>query len=277
MKKAFADFQKALLSRGETKEISDSEWDAILDNTVIAMAAGGEGSRFQSVSAQKNSYKLPNGESLIERNIKLYRDAGFKHFVAMVYHEADSIHEILKDGKDLGIDLVYSYDPVKGAGRGGAVKHALESGAVPADKTLVLHNDDQVINYKGSFPRDIMAGHLAGIDKGALATMVMVDGSTYVFSAMKVEDGFVTEIQYHPIVPIPTHMGTIVFAPGSFEYFHKLISYDEKTEPETVVIPKLCEEHRIYSFTIPNDTWLPVNDPKDLKKLLAYIEKEEDK
>lgn len=273
MKKAFADFSKALHSPGEKKELTDAEWQDVLDSTVIAMAAGGEGSRFQSISEQKNSYKLPNGESLIERNIKLYREAGFTNFVALVFHKADSIHDILQDGSQLGVSITYSYDPKKGVGRGGAMKHALESGAIPRDKTLILHNDDQVINYPGSFPRDVIGGHLAGREKGALATMVMVDGSEYVFSAMKVDQGFVTDIQYHPIVPIPTHMGTIVFTPECYVYFDELIGYDEKTEPETVVIPKLAQEGKLYSCTIPNDTWLPVNDPKDLKRLLAYIEK----
>ncbi len=271
MKQAFKDFQNALLSKGTKKDVRDKEWDTIVNTTVIAMAAGGEGSRFQSVAAQKNSYQLPNGQSLIERNIRLYKEAGFTNFVALVYHEADSIHEVLGDGSQLGVTVTYSYDPKKGVGRGGAVKHALEQGAIPSDATLILHNDDQVVNYPGSFPRDIMAGHLAGVEQGALATMIMVEGSEYVYSAMQVDNGFVSAIEYHPMVPIPTHMGTVVFSPECFAYFDRMISYDQKTEPETVVIPKLAQEKKLYSFVIPSETWMPVNDPKDLKKLLAHM------
>jgi NDP-sugar pyrophosphorylase family protein len=279
MKVALETFRNAIYSPGETVQISDTEWQQFAKNCVVALAVGGEGSRLKAVTESEQIHKtaltLPGGDTMAGRTIRMYRDAGFLDFVALVFHHAQSVTDVLGDGSHLGVHITYSHDPERPVGRGGAIRNALDNGFIPRTKHLIVHNpDDQIIKYEGSFPRDIVAGHLAGVQRGALATAVVVDGTPYTYTGMKIDHGVVEQIEMYPYIPIPTHVGVTVFSSSVYDYFTKLFDLTKKVDFESVLFPLLAEERRLYSFMIPGRCWLSVNDPKALAKLKELIRTE---
>jgi len=277
MRVALEIFRKAIYSPGDTAAISDSELRQFAKNCVVALAVGGEGSRLKAATetqqVHKTALRLPNGDTMTGRTIRMYKDAGFRDFVALVFHHAQSVIDVLGDGSHLGVHITYSHDPERPVGRGGAIRNALDNGAIPTSKSLIVHNpDDQIIKYEGSFPRDIVAGHLAGLQKGMHATAVVVDGTPYTYTGMKIDHGIVEQIEMYPYIPIPTHVGVTVFSPSVYNYFTKLFDLTKKVDFESVLFPLLSQERLLYSFMIPGRCWLSVNDPKALAKLIELVQ-----
>ena len=73
-------------------KVSDEQWSKLASNSVVALMAGGESTRYAAVlegkKVHKNAHQLPNGDTMIEMAIRAYRDAGIKRFVALVCHNA---------------------------------------------------------------------------------------------------------------------------------------------------------------------------------------------
>ncbi len=280
MKVALENFRNAIYSPGESAQISNAELQQFAKNCVVALAVGGEGSRLkaatESMQVHKTALRLPSGDTMTERTIRMYRDAGFSNFVALVFHHAQSVIDVLGDGSHLDVHITYSHDPEHPVGRGGAIRNALDNGSISRTKNLIVHNpDDQIIKYEGNFPRDIVAGHLAGVRKGMLATAIVVDGTPYTYTGMKIDHGIVEQIEMYPFIPIPTHVGVTVFSPGVYDYFTQLFDLTKKIDFESVLFPILANERQLYSFTIPGRCWLSVNDPKALAKLIELIQSQE--
>lgn len=276
MEAALDNLKQQVADIKDSPQISDEQWQEFVDNTTILLMAGGEGSRFKTVTkdndVNKNSFKLPNDDTMFEMTLRMYAEAGFKDFVALVYHHADSIEDLLGDGSTLGVNLKYSYDPEKPIGKGGAVLNALLNGSIPEDNNIIVHNpDDLIINYSGSFPRDIVSGHIHGVKKGGMGTVVVVEETAYPYTGMQVVDNKVENIEMYPKVPIPTHIGVTLFSPDVFPYFKELFSLEEKSDFEKVLFPVLSRENRLFATSIPNECWLAVNNPKAFKQLVKYL------
>lgn len=216
MKLALEKLKKQVCSLRSPQILPDEKWEKVKDKFQVALMTGGESSRFQEVpgakGANKNSLKLPNGDTMLEMTIRMYRDAGIKDFVALVYHQADSIIDLLGDGSRLGVNISYSHDPEKPVGKGGAIRYALEKGLIREDKYLIVHNpDDVILDFKDKFVRHIISGHLEGEQKGKIATVVVVEETPYAYTGMKIVDNNITQIEMYPLVPLPTHIGVTVF------------------------------------------------------------------
>jgi NDP-sugar pyrophosphorylase family protein len=279
MEAALNDFKLAVCDPGERAQISQAALQAFAADCVVALPVGGEGSRLRSVTdalgIQKNALRLPNGETLIERTIRMYRDAGFREFVALVFHRSGSIVDLLGDGSRLGVRVVYSQDPENPVGRGGAIRNALENGAIPRTKSLIVHNPDDVIaRYAGSFPKDVVAAHRAGTKAGALATAVVVEGARVAYTGMSLNGGMVDEVVAYPFVPIPAHIGVTLFSPEVYGLFESLFDLTKKTDFEGVLFPLLARDGRLYSAMIPTEAWFQVNDPKSLDTLMDVAREE---
>lgn len=265
----------AIADINQPKPIDDKTWQDFAGNTTIALMAGGESSRFSAVNngqANKNAFRLPNDDTMIEMTIRMYRDAGIKRFVALVYHNADSIKDVLGDGSDLGVDITYSYDPERPVGKGGAVRNALDNGSIPPDGYLIVHNpDDLIIGIEDEFPRLLASGHLEGEAAGRVATVAVTPSSQYQFTGMKIADNAVEEIEMYPSVPIPAHIGVSVFSPAVFADFKQLFDMKQKTDFEAVLFPHLSQQKKLHALPVPPGAWLAVNDLKGYKKLLEYL------
>lgn len=279
MRAALKQLRNAIYSPGEKVLLSKSELRQFAGQCVVALAVGGEGSRLkaatESQQVHKTASRLPNGDTMAERTIRMYRDEGFRDSVALVFHNAQSVIDVLGDGSRLGVRITYSHDPEHPVGRGGAIRNALDNGSIPRTKSLIVHNpDDQIIGYEGSFPRDIVLGHLVGVQRGMIATAIVVDGTPYAYTGMKIDRGVVEQLEMYPFIPIPTHVGVTVFSPGVYDYFLNLFDLTKKVDFESVLFPLLAQEKRLYSCMIPERCWLSVNDPKALAKLIELVQRE---
>jgi NDP-sugar pyrophosphorylase family protein len=260
----------------ESPVVSEEAWQEFTGNTVVALMAGGESSRFSAVldgkAIHKNAHQLPNGDTMIEMAIRMYRDAGIKKFVALVWHNASSIEEVLGDGSKLGVEIVYSHDPERPAGKGGAVRNALDNGSIPLDANLIVVNpDDVILDFPGSFPRFIGEAHLEGLSNGMQATAVLAPGQAYSSSGMMVTGNRVVDTEMYPFIPVPAHIGTTIFAPIALPRFRELFNLDEKTEFERVLFPLLAQEKKLWAAGLTKGTWLAVNDLKAYKTLVAML------
>jgi NDP-sugar pyrophosphorylase family protein len=279
MEAALHVLRSAVCNPGERAVLDVKDLRDFAAHCLVALPVGGKGSRLRSVTdslgIQKNALRLPDGETLIERAIRMYRDEGFREFVALVFYGKDSIVDLLGDGSRLGVHVRYSEDPSMPVGRGGAIRHALENGAISREKSLIVHNpDDAIARYPGSFPADVVAAHTAGMRRGAIATAIMVDGAHMPYTGMRLNDGFVAEVTAYPFVPIPAHIGVTVFSPAVYPLFDDLFDLTQRSDFEGVLFPILAREKRLYSTIIPRESWFQVNDPKSLDTLMDVVREE---
>ena len=263
--------------KGDTDtQITYQDLSSIKDQCVVILPAGGLGSRLapitQGSNAHKTSYRLPDGRTMIERVIEMYRDAGITSFVALIYHHGEDIVELLGDGSKLGVNIRYSTDPDRPVGRGGAIFHALQQDIIPKDKYLIVHNpDDQIVQDAQTFVDEILRAHLVGEQKSAIATVVVANGSPYPYTGMAIDNQQVVSIEMYPFVPIPLHIGVTVFSPQITKYFLKMFNVKEKVDFESVLFPVLADEGKLFAKVIPYQVHIAVNDPKNYKRFLEAI------
>ena len=271
---------KKIASFHEPPSVSDAEWQKFASNTTVVLMAGGESSRYAAVlngkKVNKNAHELPNGDTMIEMAIRMYRDAGIKKFVACVFHNAHSIEDRLGDGAGLGVEIVYSHDPEKPVGKGGAIRNALDNGSIPEDSYLIVANpDDVILNFPGSFPRYLGSAFIEGEKRGMLATAVLSPGQAYASTGMMVVDDQVVDTQMYPFIPVPAHVGITVFSPKIYPRFRELFKLTEKNDFEQVLFPLLAEEKKLWSVGLTKGTWIAVNDLKSYKQLTEVLEQNE--
>jgi len=276
MKKALKELKNKITKIKKPKKISDKVWRDFVDKTTIVLMAGGESSRFSEVTkgnpVNKNAFRLPNGDSMIEMTIRMYKAAGFKNFVALVFHNATSIEEILADGTGLGVKIKYSYDPEIPVGKGGAIKNAILNLSIPKEHYCIIHNpDDVIVDFVGSFPRHIVEGHIYG--KRSLATVVVVEETPYTYTGMKIINNVVHQIEMYPQIPIPTHIGVTILSPGTYSYFDKYFDLKKKADFESVLFPILAKRKLLGAVSIPSNCWIAVNNAKSYKELVKRLGK----
>lgn len=259
----------------DPQPVSEERWKQFTENTIVALMAGGESSRFSSVldgtKANKAAFELPNGDTMIEMCIRMYRDQGFKNFVALVFHNAHSVENRLGDGSKFGVSISYSYDPVIPIGKGGAVLNALENGSIPPDHTLIVANPDDVVLNFPEFPRYISESHLEGATNGAISTAVLDLGRAYYWTGMMVSDNKVVDTQMYPFIPVPAHVGITIFSPEAYPYFREHFSLTEKSDFENILFPILAREGKLWSAGLKKGLWIAVNDAKTYKQLVTEL------
>lgn len=259
-------------------KLSDTDWRNFADNTIVALMAGGESSRYAAVldgeAVQKNAHELPNGDTMIEMAIREYKAVGITKFVALVYHNAHTVEDRLGDGSKLGVEITYSYDPEPAAGKGGAIRNAIDNGSIPHDKYLIVANPDDVIfDFPGSYVRFIGEAHAEAEKRGKLATAVLAPGQPYSSTGMMVVDNEVVDTQMYPFIPVPAHIGITVFSPKILPRFTELFGLDRKSEFEQELFPILAKEKKLWSAGLCDGVWIAVNDLKSYKQLIARLGK----
>lgn len=105
----------------------------------VVILAGGFGSRLASeIGADvPKCMALINGTPIIETQIKLCSDNGFKSILVLVHHLADKVIEFLGDGKKYGVKISYSIES-RPRGTAGAIYDALSK---LNDTFIVIYGD----------------------------------------------------------------------------------------------------------------------------------------
>ena len=256
--------------------MSDEDWDTFRKNTTVALMAGGDSSRFKSVpgseNTNKNSFKLPNDDTMIEMTIRMYKDAGITDFVALVFHQAETIENLLGNGSSIGVKIRNSHDPERPVDKGGAILNAIKNGSINPSRNLIVHNpDDVILNSTKEFPKLIASGHSNGVKQGGELTVVIVKETPYSYTGMSINQNRVTNIEQYPLIPVPTHIGVTVFSPNALKRLLADFENVEKFNYETALFPVLANEQKLFSVSIPTEDWLAVNNLKAYTTLLKRL------
>lgn len=246
---------------------------------VVALPAGGFGYRMRGAAdgvSQKALLPLPSGETLIGRLVREYAEAGFRRFVALVNHDGRQVQDHLGDGSRWGVEIACSHDPEPtGSGRTGAMVHAMNTGALPEDRTLVVHNADcHLMRYPGSFPNDLLLAHARAVgEAGALATLAAVDGTRYPYTGMSISDGLVRKVEMYPFIPVPTHTGITVLEPEALADL-RARAPETKQNFEQDMFPRWAAAGRLGALVVSGEHWIAVDDRKAYRILSAAVTEE---
>jgi NDP-sugar pyrophosphorylase family protein len=254
-----------------TTKVSKREIEELKARTVVVMPAGGKGTRIRSETQNEGINKVmisPDGkESMIERAVRDYADAGFDKFVILTGFFAEKVEAHLGDGSRWGVEIRYSVDPDgKKVGNGGAILCALNNGTIDESLTSIVHNpDDMIIGMNRPYGDVFLEGHIKGKKNGCIATFVVVPQTPYQYSGMIIRKGKVLDTTKYPSIAVPAHTGITVFDPDVYRYFRRLISLDVESSFESIVCPALVSVGKMFAINITSDVWIPVNDLKGLE------------
>ena len=92
----------------------------------VAILAGGLATRLRPITERIPKSLVPvAGRRFLAHQLELLRSRGMRRAVLCVGHLGGQIEEQFGDGRDFGLELVYSYDGPELLGTAGALRHAL--------------------------------------------------------------------------------------------------------------------------------------------------------
>jgi len=247
--------------------------DFIRDCQVVVIAGGlGQGLKHRTGDDLPKPLLKIKDKTLIDYCIELFSNARYKHLVLLLGHFAEKIQSYVGDGGRYGANVRYSVEKEK-LGKGGAIKLALENGAIDRTKPCVIAYPDDLITDP-DFPRDIIKGHLKGVKQGALATIICVSSTTYRYGVPKLDErGFVIEFIEKPPVYMPATIGRYVLQPEVYAIIEETIGEKKPADFENLVLPEFVKRKVLYNHMIPPGSWIPVNDEKEFMNAMEYVSK----
>lgn len=242
-----------------------------IEKTQVIILAGGAGKRLGLPDIPKALVRV-GGKTLIEREIELYYNCGFKDFKILIGHLGEKIKNYLGDGSKLGVSIKYSEDPpVKRVGKGKALKNALENQVIDKNKRGIITFPDD-LKLDKYLPIKFIAHHLYGRKVfNTWASVLLISSTTYPYGVAKVDyNGLVLGFEEKPKIHLPTNIGVCIMEPQAFEMIIKEIdiNHPQPIEFEATILPKIAKMRKLYSMTIQGDdktTWIPINTLKELE------------
>ena len=113
----------------------------------VALLAGGLATRLRPVTEKIPKSLIDiNGKPFIYHQLNLLKNNGIKKVVICAGYLSEMIEEYVKDGKEFGVEVVYSKDGEKLLGTGGALKRALP---LLGEKFFVMYGDSYLtVDYQ---------------------------------------------------------------------------------------------------------------------------------
>ncbi|MDE1873961.1 MAG: NTP transferase domain-containing protein [Candidatus Micrarchaeota archaeon] len=242
------------------------------EKTQVVIAVGGEAKRM-GLSIPKALVKV-GGSTLLDRCIGMFMGCGFKEFVVLLGYKDTQITEHMDHSDLKGARITKAYDYAQGIAKGKAVKHALLEGKIDKNMRSIMAWPDDLF-FDSRLPSAVVEKHVAASKKlGTLSSIVVTEAYRSPFGIVHIDsNGIVTRFEEKPLVPMRTSTGMQVFDPGSYDYFDRLIDMDKPgpVEFENVVLPEMAAQHKIYSISIPPDSWLAVNTQKELEQAQKLV------
>ncbi len=227
----------------------------ILENAVII--AGGKGARLEEKTESLPKPMVPvGGIPLIERVIRWLGKNGVKRVYISVAYKKEKITDYLKDGKEFGIDVRYTYHDAEG-GTEDAFRAALEQANIPSDNFYAM-NSDQITDLQLD---GLTNSHLMS---GTIATIVTVKLRTN-FGIIEIDnENRITRFQEKDTIPdVLINSGIYVFNQG-------IRGYLNEGNIEENAFRRLVKDGKIRSFYY-DGVWLTINDKKELRKAEDYL------
>ena len=147
-------------TRGEESDLAN--WPA-------AILAGGLATRLRPVTEKTPKALLTiAGEAFLVHQLRLLHSQGLRKIVLCVGYLGEMIEATLGDGRNLGLQIAYSFDGTTLLGTGGALKRALP---MLGQRFLVIYGDSYMpIDYSAVVDAFVLSG------KPALMTILKNEG-----------------------------------------------------------------------------------------------------
>lgn len=158
---------------------STSTQNDLRDWPALVLTAG-LGTRLRPLSLVRAKAALPvGGEAVIRRILRWLERAGVRRVVVNLHHKPETITRRVGDGRDLGLEVRYSWED-RVLGSAGGARRALP--LLDADRFLIV-NGDTITDVD---LRDVARHHEGA---GALVTMAVVPGDTDRYGGVIVSQG----------------------------------------------------------------------------------------
>ena len=233
----------------------------------VILVCGGLGTRLKHRANDIPKALLEvDGTTLLDHTIDLYKSNGFTDFVLLIGHLGEEIEKHIENGNRHGINARYSVEKEL-LGKGGALKYALDNKVIHRERpSIIAYPDDIILNKE--FPRQLVRRHLVGKEKGCTATVVRVNKTQNRYGVVYTDDeGFVIDFEEKPYISVPSNVAIYVLEPSVYDIIDKMVDLDKvPVDFEGKVVPELVRERLLYSFTIPLESWIPVNEEKEFQQ-----------
>jgi len=240
--------------------------DDFLKNVQIVCICGGLGTRLRHRTGDAIPKALLeiDGRTLLDSNIEMFTKIGCRDFVFLTGHLSDRIEAHLKGA---GHDINYKFSIEKEKlGKAGALKFALDNGLIDRKRPCIItYPDDLVVDE--NFSKKLIERHLSGLEKNCLATVVLVDKTRYRYGVLKMdEEGLITSFEEKPWVQLPTNVAIYVLQPEVYDIINETVDLSKTpVDFEGTVVPVLVSKRLLFSHMIPVESWIPVNEEKELR------------
>lgn len=224
----------------------------VLDDVAVVVMAGGLGSRLGELTQTTPKPLLEvDGEPILEKIVKRFRDEGLENFIFCVNYKADMIRDYFQDGDDLGVKISYVEEEKK-LGTGGALSLVDVTGY---NHLFVTNADILCTNTY----RDMLEFH---IEQSSIATMAVREHSVQIPFGVVETEGF--EIKSLREKPTYTH-----FINAGY-YVLDCEAVEHVPADEFFDMPSLFDvlhEKRKRTRIFPTQgAWIDIGRPEDLER-----------
>ncbi len=223
-----------------------------LDNVAVVVMAGGLGSRLGDLTKDRPKPLLEvDGESILEKIVKQYRNDGLQNFIFCVNYKADMIRDRFGSGTDLGVKIEY-VEEKKRLGTGGALSLV---DASTYDQLFVTNADILCsTNY-----REMLEFHL---DQKSCATMAVREHEVEIpFGVVETEGFEIKSLSEKPTYKYFINAGYYVLDRCALDYVPKSTFFD---------LPSLFDvlrDQKIRTRIFPTSgDWIDIGRPEDLRR-----------
>ena len=243
-----------------------------VERTQVVVMAGGEGKRMGFIKTPKPLIQL-NGEPLLRRCIRYMASNGFKEFVVLTKFE-EVVKEAEKACSELGASARRCLDPpLKKVGKGKALKHAIEKGAIDANRRIFIAFPDDIF-LDETLPLRFLSSHIEVVNRlGVHASAAVTTGLQLPWGCAEIDPlGLATSFREKPVLPVHASVGLYILEPPALKTLLNIVDMtaEEAIEFESTLLPLLAEQRKLHAFIVPRDVWLPINTLKELE--MAEIE-----
>ena len=254
--------------------MDEEKLQAEVAKTEVLVLAGGKAKRM-GIDLPKCLLEV-SGKKLIDWCIESLTREGFRRFVFLLGHKHELVMEHIGNERKYGIEASYSIDPVTstGWGKGKALKHALQNGAIDRSRRSIIVFPDDIILENNVYTR-FLSNHIEAVhENGILASVILVPGTQYPYGVAKIDSkNRIVEFTEKPFIRKTTSTGIYAFEPQVYEIVERQINLEKRgvVELESTILPLLSKELKFSSFFIESDKWLPINTLKEYEHAMKFL------